>query len=700
MKDSHIVKIISLIFSLTLIMCIFDCQADDSIPTKMLQDIIVEGKQSWIDGEKVVFIPTKKEKNHANDIESLLRNMNMPVLNPSETGTMVDINGNPVTYYINGKPATGIDIQTFWPKDAKMVEYFANPSDPKYGGNKAVINFIMPNYKAGGVAVVKGLQTSGVYGLYQAASKIIYKRMSYGVYFSGNFTRNKTYDNEEATYHDLYYANTHYDQILNNKLDTTQLKFDHINAAFEAVYNKGATQISNTLNLTWEHYPWQTSTSTNYWDPKIFQNSAAGSKKYSRAISPTYTGRLQMHPHPQWYISGLWKYSYVSGNRDSENWTGILPPIYNASTESSHYGRLAIQPALATKDESMGFYLALDTEIQNTSIDYSGSYDETSHMWKGSTQIIPHAQIYCIPNASLDISAGANFEYWKVGDSAWTNSCRPQASIFGQWWYNNQLSLSGSYSFISALPFADNLSDAIVRQSELIWLKGNPQLKSPTSHSASISGVWTATKWLSLNMNARYSRDNHKAVTWYDSATEDMEGLIKTYKDGKPEDSFSLSVGLFFKFFANKLTFNIIPAWHYQKGREEGFRQLHSFQFYGKATYRIKKFNFQLSYMSPRKNLADGGLYRLRRSDYCNFKISYGTGALLVSAGIDNLFHKYAIHDMEGLYGKYTTFSRLKQSGRQFTVELSYFSNYGKHIEANIDTPSERIRRSGVLGAN
>ena len=48
-KSSIIALIVFIIFEIPAI-----CLADDSIPAKELQEIVVEGQRSWIDGEKVV----------------------------------------------------------------------------------------------------------------------------------------------------------------------------------------------------------------------------------------------------------------------------------------------------------------------------------------------------------------------------------------------------------------------------------------------------------------------------------------------------------------------------------------------------------------------------------------------------------------------------------------------------------------------
>ena len=676
----------------------FRCNADDSIPAKELSEVVVEGKRSWIEGEKVVFIPTKKERNHANSMESLLQNMNMPVLKASQEGALVDINGNAISYYINGIPVSEIDAKTFWPKDAKSVEYYANPSDPKYGGKKAVINFVMTKYKAGGVGVVKGDQSTTPSGTYQAATKVKYKRMNYGAWFYGNYHRYKTYNDQDIEYRNLYYDNIFYDKILNHALDTAEVKTDFISAGIEANYNKNQTYVNNSLTLSWQHEPWQTSKSVNTWAPDIFASSAAGTGKRSSSISPTYKGICGFSINPKFFLETMWQYAFVSTNRTTDNWTGTLTPIYNSAAEKSHIGSIAITPVYSIPQFG-NLYLNLRSELQNIVIDYDGSYDNKTTQLTGRTTIAPRIEFYKIKNTYLFATAGAKFLYWKAGDNAWTHSCSPNAAIGGQW-RNEKLSIYGQYKYITKLPSADVLSDAIVRESELVWRSGNPGLKNPSTHTIDLNAFWMANKWLSLNFGADYYRYEHNAIIDYESAPKDMGGLIYTYKDSKPYGSCTLSAGIYLSFLSNDLTFRITPYYTYEYSHEKDGQNLHSFLLYGSATYRLKNFSFNVNYKSPQSNLAQGGLYKLHRSGYLDLKISYGNGDFLVSVKADNILHKNTIHKMERRFGNYYSFETFKQPGRSFAIELSYFFKYGKRIKENVNINTQTIGRSGIVGSN
>lgn len=90
----------------------------------------------------------KRQKNIAQDATSLLERMYIPLLvYPGASGGPIKgRDGGAISIFINGVQANDIDLRTFWPKQCIRVEYFENPSDPRFSGHRNVVNFIMPVY--------------------------------------------------------------------------------------------------------------------------------------------------------------------------------------------------------------------------------------------------------------------------------------------------------------------------------------------------------------------------------------------------------------------------------------------------------------------------------------------------------------------------------------------------------------------------
>ena len=76
----------------------------------------------------------------------------------------------------------------------------------------------MSKYEAGGVSRVNLFQKIPNNGYYTASSKLVYKRMTYGVLFSGNYYRDhRSHMTGETQYRDIFYEQKNYEIIKSQK---------------------------------------------------------------------------------------------------------------------------------------------------------------------------------------------------------------------------------------------------------------------------------------------------------------------------------------------------------------------------------------------------------------------------------------------------------------------------------------------------
>ncbi|MDE6295905.1 MAG: hypothetical protein K2M03_07570 [Muribaculaceae bacterium] len=134
--------------------------------------------------------------------------MNLPLISVSQDNSIKDIRGENVKIFINGNEATDLDLSAFWPKDVTRVEYYTDPTDPIYKGYKGVLNFVMPVYAAGGVTKIDVSQMLSPYGgMYDVSSKLVYKRMTYGLGLDAMLSNDNNTFEEQTSYKDVWYAN-------------------------------------------------------------------------------------------------------------------------------------------------------------------------------------------------------------------------------------------------------------------------------------------------------------------------------------------------------------------------------------------------------------------------------------------------------------------------------------------------------------
>lgn len=153
-----------------------------------LDELVVEARRGWVEDDKIVFVPDKHEKNLSNTAPGLLQSMQLPMVKV-EGNSVIDRTGHNVTIFINGVKASETDLSTFWPKKAVRVEYIEHPDISKYGTTGTIVNFIMHDYATGGIVKFDGWQMYPFMGWYNVASKIEYKRMTYGMRVDAMFER-------------------------------------------------------------------------------------------------------------------------------------------------------------------------------------------------------------------------------------------------------------------------------------------------------------------------------------------------------------------------------------------------------------------------------------------------------------------------------------------------------------------------------
>lgn len=136
--------LVKILFQALILVCFQNVvlHANDTIAAKQLEDIIILNKRCWVEKEKIIIIPNKKEKQLSNSPASLIGTMHLAMLKEKD-GEIVTLSGERANIFINGIKADKVDIATFWPKNVKRIEYYESTSNPKYSGARNVVDFIV-----------------------------------------------------------------------------------------------------------------------------------------------------------------------------------------------------------------------------------------------------------------------------------------------------------------------------------------------------------------------------------------------------------------------------------------------------------------------------------------------------------------------------------------------------------------------------
>ncbi|MDE6294828.1 MAG: hypothetical protein K2M03_02055 [Muribaculaceae bacterium] len=676
-----------------------DVYAEDNDTTAVnLQEYIVESKNAWIEKDRAVFVPTRKEKNRANSVETLLSSMNMPYIKV-DGELMKDLRGESVSVFINGQEATGVELSTFWPKDVIRVEYLSNPSDPKFKNKRAVVNFIMPVYSVGGVTKFNTEQSVTPYSsYYMASSKLAYKSMTYGASIYYRPTNYSYTDDEYEQYRDIWYNHKKYDALTNKNKGETKSKGNSVNAAFNAIYFKeNKMRLVHAASLSWnkdsdEH------TQINNWSPQLFtSNSGWNSLKY-RNLSAGISGNYGFAFSPKCELSANWEYSYGSIDRETFNRTSDLPVIYNGSNEKAHAAGLSATLSY-TFNQHTGLWLIINEKVTNYNIGYTGSYTDKSGQTRGTSLTGLSWWWQPCNTFSLNIMPGVTVNYRHIRGISTESEASPYFYVASNWYQSDKAYMNFSTYYTVANGSASQANEVLQRESELKWFKGNPELGNSTEFRINLQQSWMPLRWLTPTLNIDY-------LYWkipyyyYTSAPEDMGGIIQQQFNDRPINDMTVSLNLNSNLFNRKLGLSLSPSvemMRFGKGTES--QSLTRFRIDGNVSYNMGDFSVDVSYRGVEKRLGFGGYMIQYRPDKWGLGITYGNGDFYASFRVDNIFHKHRVQSHDYTFDNYIHNTTYFYPGRQFSLNLSYTFGYGKRINKNINVQAPSQITSGAAGS-
>ncbi len=668
---------------------------ETSASEKHLQEITVMADRGWVEDGKIVFLPSKSEKNLSNSPESLIKSMNLPMLDV-EGNTIKSLTGKKVAIFINGRQADQNDIATFWPKLAKRVEYMENPEDPKYRGNEYVVNFVMTEYSAGGIS--KGylnLETP-MSGYASLASKLVYKKMTFGATLNGSLSKDdKTEINGKESYNNLYYGGDLHKNILRNYHEKITTKNRNLNAAVNARYTNGSFTATHTIALQFQKMPENNGWSADNWTPELFSGNNSFSSSRTKYFTPQIFGEYEAKLANKWFFYGEWAYAHSLNTNNSLNRLGETQAVTNGTREEVN--RLIIKAAPVFRlNNKLIFHLNLIGQFDWFDTQYSGFSNQQTSM--GRQEVFALLRTIWKPNSKLNITLlpGVKYTGWSTGKY---NERLAKPTIYAalSWTPNSKSSLNWTLSFDDTPPSSSNTNPVLTRQSELLWLKGTPTLKNYSKLFTQISSTYLANRWLQFSAYAYYDHRANQHLFDYTPMPQQLGGLLKMPYNAGAEDQFQV----FLRGKSFILNHSLIPsvalAYDFYRATGRFAATNHSFYLQASITYMLKNCSFYLSYARPREQMYDAGQGKVRSRDCCDFEFNYGNGNLLVSAVVNDIFNTRSKSITEFRSSNYDFIKNEYTTGRKFGVRLTYTFGYGKKVDRSIDISGPQSVDSSVL---
>lgn len=387
----------------------------DSVSSSInLEEFVVVGERAWIEGNKAIFIPTKSEKNLSNSPASLVKRMHIPTV-IVDNDRITTLYGQGVSIYINGVEASGIDLSTFWPKQALRVEYIDHPTEPQYKGAPAVLNFIMTEYEIGGITKAEAVQKVPNHGDYNISSKLVYKKMTYGVLLGGGYNRNhSTSFTGSQDYKDVYYGGEQYGIISHKSIGHSYARSENMLAAVNARYRTDKQVILHTIGVKYEHNPGSGADNKDNWHPSLFNSNASNSRNSGHSLSPQVSGSYFFSFNDRWQLNADWSYAYSHVNHYSLYNADNLESIINSTRGNTHSGTVKLAGRYMIIPNKMALWLKLNSSMDRYETEYFGSSEARNLQFRGNTDAAVAFQCIFRRNVFLSFEPGLAANYWHL----------------------------------------------------------------------------------------------------------------------------------------------------------------------------------------------------------------------------------------------------------------------------------------------
>ena len=603
---------------------------EQSASEKHLQEITVMAERGWIEDGKIIFLPSKSEKNLSNSPATLIESMHLPMLKV-KNGEITSMSGDNVAIYINGVKANQNDLATFWPKLAKRVEYIENPTDAKYQGNLYVVNFVMTEYEAGGIT--RGsidLQTPS-YGRISVASKLVYKKMTFGATFNGTLDKD---DNTETiskeTYKDLYYNDDFYNSISREYHQKSISKERNLNAAINAKYTNGEFIATHTIALGFKKTPENKLWGSDRWNPSIFSGDSSYDNSSAKSFTPQISGDYQGKLADKWFLWGGWGYAHAHNTNNSLSKIGDSDAIINGSKEVINTLKFNLSAAFyATK--KWRFQIQTNGSVNWYDTRYTGSTNQQSSMERVDCRGLLCAIWKPNDKISAYLMPGINISQWSTGDLH-EQVLSPVLGSSFSWMISRKASLNWRANLINGTPKSSYTNPVLVRQSEILWTQGNPYLKGKYDFDTYISANLLACNWFQISTFVSYRRLNASMNFDYTPMPKEYGGILKSPLESNVEEQVQTSVDFDFSLLNNTLSLSLYPQYNYYKAHGKYANSLNAFSYYAIAAYTFRNCRFKLKYFGHRDQMHSAGMADFRHRDTCDFEFTYGNGNLYLSA--------------------------------------------------------------------
>lgn len=683
--------ILSLILLTTAAMA--QAEEPDSTSYRQLDEVTVVANAQFTTATKTVYIPTADQKAASPDGTSLLMRMAIPQLSVNPVAeTIKTADSQEVSLFINYHQATAEDISGLNTADVIRVEYLDFPTDPRFLRAQHAVNFITRTHDSGGYTKLSASErfmvNSGEASIY---SKLAYGKMVYDVIAGGDYDRSK---HTGSTSDETYRFGTMTIGRLSG-IEAAEFRNHGFHTTFRATYNRSD-------NLTFRNL-------ISYRRVKTTENSAAGFVRFTDIYpSENYSMQSPAASNVTAWDSELYAtfgkgwsaeatfHAELPHNRTESLYHTETSVIENNADEKSWWlnGSAQINKMLSDR---LTLFSSITSLGGRNKITYSGSSEAINRFRQSFAGVTLGASLN-FKRLSGSVDGGYAFESNYINGKTMRDSY-PFTHISLQYAPDSRHSVSLWFQFASLSPDATMKNPNIIRQSELMYVSGNPDLKCSRLITAHLGYTWLHDNRWQLTAYATLFRINNRQTAVY--TPDGPDGMmLKKYQNDGDYNHGQIGTRLTAKLPGGKLALTFSPTLLLYRTTGSNSISHYPFTASFSADYYAGNF-FVNAFWESRSSYVDGETAYLRRIPP-TYSLSAGWTwrGLNIQLAAVNIFRS-SWDISRDILKTGSFYSEVTQYGsdchRRLTLTVTYTLNYGKKVSRNGELSGEGSIATSIL---
>ena len=573
----------------------------DTTPIE-LDNIEILADNTLLEPDRTVFVPMQRQKNTSMSGLELLEQIGIPQLIISPDGELTTVANKPVKIFIDFLPVQNSELSDMNLQDVKRIEYLEAPADPRFMGEKFVINFIMEKYLYGGYVKAAGYEVLNIDDReFSANFRYQYKRMTYDLAGYGAYS--DSYHNGTTSTEVFRFPQENGEIKTIERLSTSlssRNKSEKGRLSFKATYSSDNITARSTISGGINDTPINNQEGEISYSPEEFPSSNFTSEAASKAKFIRFNGSYYFRLPKEVSLSFSPTYNFSHTTNNSLYNEISFDPVYNSANDktSNLSGYLNLNRSL-NKGGSLSIYLSGNYDYYRT--DYSGSAQNND---KTEYQRYTTGINYSFQTGGFYGEA----DFGWIWDTNCINAFKsrtstPKAELSLSYLFKKRHRLNFNFDYTNWAPDASFKSQAMIQSNHLLSYTGNPELKPSPHYTLALAYSWIPSRKGYIQAYGNIWKILDRYVYDYEPSGNKMIRYIRQPMGDYHIIQYGLS-GRLSLFDSNLVINGSIYNYIARNGRPYSYTHSELF-YYIRATYWLNNFYFSGYYSAP-SNYSDG----------------------------------------------------------------------------------------------